>query len=212
MATQLVVPTETSCTLYELEDNLQALANSVELAEDPSDRAAILEEIGQALRKTAEKRDAVVAFLRHCQSQLSFADAEVERIEKRKARIARIQEELESYCARIVEQYATPDRKGIRRLEGRFSSLRIQKNPESVLVTDVEALPSAFKQATVTMPAYIWKALLGNLEADWRQMLEQHVAKLEFKPDKKSLAIELKSGTQIPGADLKFGEWRLVIG
>jgi hypothetical protein len=64
MATQLV-SRPSSCSLYELEDSLQALVNSIELAEEPSAREAILEEIGQALRKTAEKRDAVVAFLRH---------------------------------------------------------------------------------------------------------------------------------------------------
>ena len=37
--------------------------NSIELAEEPSERASILEEIGQALRRTAEKRDAVAGFL-----------------------------------------------------------------------------------------------------------------------------------------------------
>ena len=211
MASQLVVSSNDSCTLYELEDNLRSLVNSIELAEDSSDHAVILEEIGEALRKTVEKRDAVVAFFRHCESQLSFADAEIKRIEQRRTCIARVQEELEHYCARVVEQYAKPDRRGIRRLEGRFSSLRIQKNPESVLITDVEALPAAFKHATVTMPAYVWKALLDHLETDWRQMLEKHVARLEFKPDKKMLDTELKSGGQVPGADLKFGEWRLVI-
>ena len=61
MATQLV-PRPKSCTLYDLEDNLQALVNSVDLAEEPSAREAILEEVGQALRRTVEKRDAVVAF------------------------------------------------------------------------------------------------------------------------------------------------------
>jgi hypothetical protein len=34
---------------------------------------------------------------------------------------------------------------------------------------------------------------------------------LEFKPDKKALGAEMKRGTQIRGADLKFGDWRLVI-
>src|SRR5579871_5146556 len=101
MATQVIVPTKSSCTLYELEENLQALVNSIDLAEDPLDRASILEEIGYTLGKTAEKRDAVVAFLRHCESQLRFADAEIERIEKRRARIERVREELECYCARI---------------------------------------------------------------------------------------------------------------
>jgi hypothetical protein len=34
---------------------------------------------------------------------------------------------------------------------------------------------------------------------------------VEFKADKKAIGAELKNGNQIPGADLKFGDWRLVI-
>ena len=40
---------------------------------------------------------------------------------------------------------------------------------------------------------------------------EARVDKLELKPDKKAIGAELKRGTQIPGADLRFGDWRLVI-
>ena len=75
----------------------------------------------------------------------------------------------------------------------------------------MEAIPSAFKQAALSLPAYVWEALLQSLDADWRKTLERHVAKLEFKPDKKAIGAELKNGTQIAGADLKFGDWRLVI-
>jgi hypothetical protein len=210
MATQLV-PRPSSCTLYELEDNLQALVNSIDLAEEPSARESILEEIGQALRRTAEKRDAVVAFLRHCEMQLRFADAEIQRIEKRKASIARLQEELEDHLVQVVEQYAKPDRRGVKRLEGNFSSMRIQKNPDSVLITDVGAVPLAFKQALLAMPAHVWEALLQRLGLDERKTWENLVEKLEFKPDKKAIGAELKTGNEIPGADLKFGEWRLVI-
>src|SRR3984893_10013290 len=145
MATALVINQSSTCTLYELEDHLQALVNSIDLAEEPPLRESILEEIGQALRKAKEKRDAVVAFLRHCESQQEFADAEIERIQKRKELIARVQEEVESYLIQVVEQYAPRDRRGAQRLEGNFSSLRIQKNPDSVLISDVEAIPSAFK-------------------------------------------------------------------
>src|ERR1700730_1031094 len=211
MATALVINQTATCTLYELEDNLQALVNSIELAEEPPLRESILEEIGQALRKAKEKRDAVVAFLRHCESQQEFADAEIERIQKRKALIARVQEELESYLVQVVEQYAPRDRRGSQRLEGNCSSLRIQKNPESVLITDLEAVPSAFKQLLLTMPAYVWEALLHSLDPEERKAFESRIDKLEFKPDKKVLAKELKSGIAIPGADLKFGDLRLVI-
>ena len=211
MATQLMPTRPNSCTLYDLEDNLQALVNSIDLAEEPAMRDAILQEIGKELRKAKEKRDAVVAFLRHCKLQQKFADAEIERIEKRKAFIARVQQELESYLVQVIEQFAAPDRRGIKRLEGNFSSLRIQKNPDSVLITDLALIPLALKQAALTMPAYVWEALLQRVGIEERKTFEARVEKLEFKPDKKAIGGELKNGTQIPGADLKFGDWRLVI-
>ena len=62
MALQLVSARAGSFTLYEIEDNLQALIDSVEAAEEPASREAILEEIGQTLRQTKVKRDAVVCF------------------------------------------------------------------------------------------------------------------------------------------------------
>ena len=211
MATELISARPTSCTLYDLEDNLQALVNSIDLAEEPSARESILEEIGEALRKTKDKRDAAVAFLRHCELQQKFADAEIERIQKRKGFIARVQEELELYLVQVIDQFAAPDRRGIKRIEGNFSSLRIQKNPDSVLIEDLEAIPLAFKQAVLTMPAYVWEALLQRVGLEERKIFEARIQKLEFKPDKKAIGAELKSGTQIPGADLKFGDWRVVI-
>jgi hypothetical protein len=143
--------------------------------------------------------------------QRRFADAEIERIEKRKVSIARLQEELESYVVRVVEQYAKPDRRGVRRLAGNFSSLRVQKNPDSVLISDIGAVPLAFKQAVVAMPAHVWEALLQRLGLEERKTWEARVDKLEFKPDKKAIGAELKKGTEIPGVDLKVGDWRLVI-
>src|ERR1022692_2585362 len=113
MANELIKFPNNGCPLYELEDNLQALANSIALAEDEPTRQIILDEIGQALRRTKEKRDAVVAFLKHCEQQRKFADAEIERIEKRKAFIAGVEEQLERYIVQLIEQLAPADRKGI---------------------------------------------------------------------------------------------------
>jgi Siphovirus Gp157 len=212
MATELVRSPGNACTLYELEDTLQAFANSIALAEDESARQLILGEIGEALRKTKEKRDSVVAFLQHCEQQKKFADAEIERMEKRKAFIASVEEQLESYIVRLIEQFAPLDRKGVQRLEGNLSSMRIQKNPDSVLVTDLNAIPAAYKHVTLTMPAYVWEALLNCVGLDDRKEFESQVEKTEHKPDKKAIAGELKNGVEITGADLKFGGHRLVIG
>jgi hypothetical protein len=211
MATELIRPQTSTCTLYELEDNLEAFANTIDLAEDEPTRRLILDEIGQALRRAKEKRDAVVAFLRHCEMQQKFADLEIERIQKRKARVSQVQQQLEQYMVQVVEQFAMADRRGIKRLEGNVSSIRIQKNPDSVLITDLQAIPLAFKQALLAMPAHVWEALLERLSLEDRKVFESQIEKLEFKPDKKAIAAELKNGVPIAGADLKFGELRLVI-
>ena len=212
MAHELVKSHASHCTLYDLEDNLQALANSIALAEDEGARQIILDEIGQALCKTKEKRDAVVAFLRLCELQRKFADTEIERIERRKAFIRSVQDQLENYVAQLIEQFAPPDRKGVQHLEGNVSSMRIQKNPDSVLIKDLNALPSAFKHVTLSMPAYVWEALLNCVSLDERKEFESRVEKTEYRPDKKAIAGELKNGMAIPGADMKFGGYRLVIG
>jgi hypothetical protein len=211
MANELARPKANECTLYELEDSLAAFVNTIELAEDEPTRQLILDEIGQALRKTKAKRDGVVAFLKHCEQQQKFADAEIERIEQRKAFIAHVQEELERHVVQLVEQFAVADRRGIQRLEGNISSMRIQKNPDSVLVTDLNAIPSAYKQVILAMPAYVWEALLIRVGHQDRKEFESRVDKQEFRPDKKAIAAELKKGVAIPGADLKFGDNRLVI-
>src|ERR1700677_1879875 len=197
MANELVKSPGNACTLYELEDNLQALANSIDLAEDDSARQLILGEIGQTLRKTKEKRDSVVAFLQHCELQQKFADAEIERIEKRKAFIANVEEQLENYIVRLIEQFATPDRKGVQRLEGNVSSMRIQKNPDSVLVTDLNAIPAAYKHVTLTMPDYVWAALLNCVRLDDRKEFGLRVEKTEYRPEEKAIAGELKNGLEI---------------
>ena len=209
MAAQILPVQNSNCTLYELEDNLQALVNSIDLSEEPSSRTTIMEEIGQALRKTREKRDAVVAFLRHCELQREFADAEIARIQKRKAFIARIQEELEHHLVSVIEQFAAPDRRGVKRLEGNCSSMHIQKNPDSVLVVDANLVPPAFKAAVITMPAYVWEALLQCLDSEERKEFEKLVEKLEYKPDKRAIGAELKNEpkSRAPIWPLAIGGW-----
>jgi len=210
MATQ-VIAARGGCTLYQIEDHLEALVNAIALAEEPLACDVILEEIGQAVREAREKRDAVVGFLKHCADQERFAEAEVERIQKRKAFIAQVRVELERYLTQIIERFAIPDRRGIRRLEGNFSSMRIQRNPDSVLIADDQALPVAWKDIVITMPAYSWEALFHRLDLEDRAEFEKEVQKTEFKPDKRSIGNELKKGEEIEGAQLKAGDLRLVI-
>jgi hypothetical protein len=158
-----------------------------------------------------EKRDDVVAFLRPSEPQQEFTDAESARIQKRRVSIAGVQQDLEFFAIEGVEPFAVPSHKDIKRLAGNCSSIRIRKNPDSVVVADPNLVPLAFKHAVVTMPAYVWEALLQCLDPGERAAFEPLIGKLEFKPDQKAIGAELKNGIEIPGVSLRFGGWRLVL-
>jgi ribosomal 50S subunit-associated protein YjgA (DUF615 family) len=92
MATEMIPAPQSTLTLYELEDNLVALADTFEMVDGAEERQLILDEIGQAVRRAKEKRDAVVAFLRHCEAQQKFAEQEIERIKNWRDRLAKFQD------------------------------------------------------------------------------------------------------------------------
>jgi hypothetical protein len=54
VATALIANETAGCTLYELEDYLQALVNSIDVAQEPAIREFI-NEIGQEMRRVKEK-------------------------------------------------------------------------------------------------------------------------------------------------------------
>jgi hypothetical protein len=211
MAAELMAEEPRSLSLYELEHGLCAFAALVSEADDPERKAELLEELGNTLRYAKDKRDRVTAFLRHCQSQEEFANEEIERLRRRRDRIARVRSELEAYVAGVIRQFAEPDRRGVQRLDGNHSSLRIQRNPDSVAVSDPEALPGSLKDAVVTLPALVWEALLEAVAPEVKASCEALVKKLELKPDKRAIAAELKSGSAVPGAQLRTDEFRLVV-
>ena len=212
MATELVPILRPSCTLYELEDMLVSLVASLEDQSTAEETELVLAQIGETLRRTREKRDRVVGFLRHCEQQQRFADEEIDRIEKRKQQIGRVQKTLETYLVRLISEFAVPDRRGVRRLEGNVSAMRIQKNPDAVLIIDENAIPSGLKDLVLTIPAQHWEALLERLPVVQRTELERWTKRCETRPHKQAIARELKAGATVPGAELATGEFRLVLG
>jgi len=126
MPTELVPAPQRVLTLYEVEDNLAALANTFDLVEEAEARQMILAEIGRALRQAQDKRDAVVGFLRHCEAQQRFADQEIERIKNRRDRIGRLQDELEQYVVRVIDQFV-----GCRPARSEAAGRKLLEHPHS---------------------------------------------------------------------------------
>ena len=93
---------------------------------------------------------------------------------------------------------------------GTIPRWRIARVRNAQKITNKEPLMNC-THVVLTMPAYVWEALLQRLATDERALFEQKVKKSEFKADKKAIGNGLKKGVEIPGADLKFGDLRLVI-
>ena len=70
MTSEVKLEPARSVSLYELEHNLCAFAGMADDVDDPELRAEA--ELGTTLRSAKDKRDRVVAFLRHCESRRSW--------------------------------------------------------------------------------------------------------------------------------------------
>ena len=204
-------PRSAALTLFDLEQRLATYAGLLDAIEDPDRRAEALEEFGSVLLNAKEERDSAARFLRYCQSQEEFADEEIQRLKGRKERIARIRGEFEAFLVTLIDGYAQPDQRGVKRLEGNLSSLRIQRNPDSVAIFDTAAIPLRLKDFVITLPAYVWEALLECVGLEERSTFEAHVKRIEVKPDKPAIGAELKGGEPVRGAELQAGALRLVV-
>lgn len=145
-----------SMTLYEVEDELLAWQNTLDLAETEEQRAEILAHVSAYLQLAAEKVDRFGQFLTHLE-HLEFATkCEEDRLSKRRKGLVALRERLEEYAVRTME---TLDRK---KLEGNTSELRLAKNPDHVEILDESKIPLAYKVAPPPPPLKPDKAAIAT--------------------------------------------------
>jgi len=108
--------------------------------------------------------------------------------------MAHVRSELEWYLTQIIERFAEPDRRAIRRLEGNFSSMRIQKNPDSVQIIRRPGTPDGMEGYRNNHACLFPGTLFKWLDLEYRAVFEQEVKKAECKPDKKSIGCEVEKG------------------
>jgi len=128
-------------TLYQIEDRLCALLDSVECVpeDEPGLLAELEEDIARTLQAQLRKVDGITRMLAHFESQAEFAAAEIKRLQAAKKRFERAAERLESYVRDAM------DVAQVRKLEGETSALAIQQNPAAVFITSFEDVPAGYK-------------------------------------------------------------------
>jgi hypothetical protein len=148
-------------TLYEIEDELISLIETLDGAEDQSLRAEIEEAIMRTVSEEIQKVDRISQMLAHFESQAQLAAAECKRLQTRKKAFEHSVERLEIYV-RNAMQFA-----GVKKLEGETATLSLRVAPVSVLISDFEAVPAEYKEIrteVVIDKAAVKKALKGGRE------------------------------------------------
>src|SRR5215471_19013809 len=106
-----------SLSMWDLETNLAALADSVETVE-PEQEQQFLEDFRQALMQAKEKRDRLANFLAYCEAMAGMASKEIVRLQKRRDIFARSVERLEGYVELILRNLGKDVKGKSQKLEG----------------------------------------------------------------------------------------------
>lgn len=211
-----------SVTLYQTEQNLRAFLDTEDLV--PAEMMAEFSaELVAANDAAVSKRDGVIRFIRHCESQIEMARAEEKRIADWRKSLEGGLERFEGYVARVIETNVPEPNKGPRKLVGRVGEIRLVKKPGAVVITDEAAIPDAFKRITVSIPLEQWERMRTAVVRALAYLAERDGAvsgaglvgifevpgkfDVPLAPIKKAI----EAGEDVPGADLTVNQFRLEV-
>ena len=192
-------------TLFAITDNLPALIETIDMVEPGTeDRAEIEAQIATYMEALPSKVDAVAHVLATYERMQDACDAEIKRIQDLKRTAASREHSLREYITAAMLNLPEP-RKGPRKLAGATNELTLKRTAGSVAIEDEDAVPEAYFDVTVKMPAWMWEKLTESEQAA-EMRLSVHETRTIRKAD---ISKDLKAGAVIPGCDLEFG-WSVI--
>ena len=197
-------------TLFQVEDTLNALAESVDLVQ-PDQEQQFLVELGAALLAAAEKRDRIAHVILRFEEEADFTKKEICRLTTRKQRFERGAERLRGYVQHVIEDLGVDGKGKYRALEGKTATLGLRRCPPSVDIKDEALVPLEFKKITVTMAATLMERILESIDLELHNELLECARKSSAAVDKKGVREAIDSGRTVPGTDLAIGKHMLTI-
>ncbi len=200
-------------TLFTLTDDLSAYFESREmiaaqLAEplepvDADPLKAQLAEIDAHLARLgaelATKTDNIAGVLRRMATEQDWLKAEQERIHARRKTFERAEKWLRDYVVSVMQS------RDLTQLKTPANTLFLRQS-DAVIVTDGEAVPDAYKNATAKMPLSVWHAILGVVASFAPAPIRASVEAVRATEEISAAAIKkaIKSGVTVDGADIEF--------
>ncbi len=183
--------------LWKIDETLLALMESIETCPDEM-RDELQSDIEIYLGKEAAKVDQTAYVLVALEYAEKAAADEIARLAERKRVAKAARERLEKYLCRIIAN------RGGKPLSGDISTLSV-KPSDAVVFTDESAVPRDYVSERVSMPARFWENILNALAAPYPQLFDElSDASFDTSIDKAAIKKALKSGMDVPGADLEF--------
>lgn len=134
--------------LYQLNENYK---NLVEVLENAGDDANLLELVSTALNEIEDnikdKADNIVRFIRNLESDTVAIKEEEKRLAAMRKQKEKQVENLKSYLFGFTQKVEG------KKIKGGIFTVSIKKNPPSVVVDDLEAIPEEYKKTKVTVEA-----------------------------------------------------------
>lgn len=181
-------------TLYAIEERLALLMDAEDTVSDEQ-LAEFTADLAEAHEAALAKRDRVIQFIRHVESQIQFCRDEEARIYERRQSLEKGLERFQTYVLGVIEA------SGNKSLEGRVGKLLAKANPPKVEISDAEAISYLYKNVVVKMSAVDWQmveAVIEDCELGTQSIVSYAV-------DKAAIKKVIQAGEAVPGCDLKFG-------
>lgn len=198
-------------SLYEIEENLLALADSVETVA-PEQEAEFIAEFHAAMEAAKDKRDRVHYFLDHCETMAEAAKREAARLSERAKRFTAAKERVEKMVVPLIEMKGF-DKKGkpVGKLEGTAVTFTLARKPRSLEIVNEAEVPDRYKNVTIEMRKDHFEVLMGALDmpslATLEPLIQAKKVTVSASDVKKDLDDE---GNGVPGAKLSTVQYRVV--
>lgn len=197
-------------TLYDIETNLLALFESRGEAEAEGDAEAVAafdHEIAAVIEAEIKKVDGIAAFLRECEARAEMSKLEALRLTERRNLWTKRAERVKEATLHVMREVIRETK-----LEGRFSTLSVKKNPASLQIDAEDLLPPEYFTYTLRLTHNGLKDVLQALRSsgDNGQWLARNL-KVEQAPINADIKDALKKGDVVPGAKLVDDRYRIEV-
>ena len=199
-----------SLSLYQIEEELQALLDTSEGGVEPEHQ----EEIQQALivaHMAVEKRERVHQFMVHVDGQVENIDKEIKRLQALKKSYTSATDRIGGYIMGVIQGLGKDAKGKYRKLEGNTCVFSLRAAPDLVEVMDEGKVPNKFKRFEMTVPAEAWEAFVDSADIDERTKFLQAVETSSVFVSKRDVAAAIKRDEQVPGIEVKGERYSLQV-